>query len=56
MFNMDAIIVINRKIPLILILIYVKSTNKQDHFYIKNANKTDSVLLVLEVHAREPIL
>ena len=40
-------------------ILYIKNTKKHDHlihFYIKNANKTDSVLLVLKVYARDLFL
>ena len=32
---------------------YIKNTNEQAYFYIKNANWTDSVVPVLKVYALE---
>ena len=41
---------------ILISILYIKNANKDDHFYIKNTNYTDSVLPVLKVYAREPIL
>ena len=40
---------------ILISILYIKNTNKDDHFCIKNNNWTDSVL-PLKVYAREPIL
>ena len=42
---------------ILISILYIKDTNKDDHFYIKNANWTDSVLITgFKVYAREPVL
>ena len=38
---------------ILISILYIKNTNKHDYFYIKNTNQTDSVLPVLNVHARD---
>ena len=37
-------------------ILYIKNTNRDDHFYIKKTNWSDGVSPVLQVYARELIL